>query len=137
MLSPSSEAISKLSLLDHYCRGDTLTPSNRFNAICVKSDLTNQYRNVRVLTNFWLSAISDLRSYLRAILVTPLWQRWYSYSELSLISYFMNLVSKLVQEKSLFDQFWLSAISELRSYFQAILVRSLLQRWYSNAEQSL
>ena len=37
--------------LIHYCRGDTLTLSYRFYA-CVKSDLTNEYRNFRVLTNF-------------------------------------------------------------------------------------
>ena len=34
--------------------------------------LTNQCRNVPVLTNFWLSAISELINYLRAILVRSL-----------------------------------------------------------------
>ena len=92
MLSPSSGAISELSLLDHYCRDDTQTPSYRCYPICVKSGLINQYKKIRVLSNFWLSAISELRKYLLTILVRSLLQRWYSNAWLSLLRYFVRFV---------------------------------------------
>ena len=105
MLSPSCEANSELSLLDHYCRGDILTLSYRFYAICVKFDLTNPYRNVRVLTNFhwvlspsWegISELSLLDHYCRGDILTPSCP-WYPI----LFIWF----SKTVPEKSCLDQF--------------------------------
>ena len=74
VLSPSGGAISELSLLDHYCRGDTLTPSFRGYPILLIW-FSEAVLKIRVLGDFLLSAISELRSYLRAILVRSLLQR--------------------------------------------------------------
>ena len=91
MLSPSWRAISELSLFYHHARGDSLTLSYPCYPILLIW-FWGQYKKVRVLTNFWLSTISELKNYLRAILVISLSQRWYSNSELSLLSYFVYLV---------------------------------------------
>ena len=91
MLSPSWRAISELSLLYHYGKGDSLTPSYPCYPVLLIW-FGSQYKKVRVFTKFWLSTISELKHYLRAILLISLLQRWFSNSELSLLSYFVYLV---------------------------------------------
>ena len=94
----------------------------------------SHYKKICVLNYFWLSTVSELRSYLRAILVRSVLQRWYS--TYKLLSFFVNLVYWGSSRKFVFwpTSFWQSAISELRSYLRVILARSLLQRWYSNSQ---
>ena len=104
VLSPSWIAISVLSLLYHHRRGDSLTPSYP----CYPSLLIWFWEPVKessCFDNFWLSAITVLRSYLRAIFVRSLLQRWFSNSELSLYPVLLIWFWESIQESSCFDQF--------------------------------